>query len=102
MSPSSKKIMLLASTLSIALGTLSLPGCSLLAVQSNRQNQFQSMPASATTPPQTSDFLTPYQNTVTQSDLQFQQNEQQTEKSLDASEQELLRSLSPAKSKPGT
>lgn len=96
------KLMTVVSTASIALGTLTLPACQSPGADNQRLNQFESLPKSATTPPQISDFLTPYQNIVQKSEAALKQNEQQTEQSLSASEQKLQRSLQQGKSKPGT
>ena len=79
-------------------GAVTLAGCSapLQVAPAQPRNQFQSLPADATTPPEIRTFLPPFQSIVTK----FEQQWQTLEQRLTDSETRLQDSLRSATSKP--
>lgn len=82
----------------LLLGSLTLTACStpLQVAPAQTRNQFQSLPADVTTPPEIRSFLPPFQAIVTTFDQRWQTLEQR----LTDSETRLQDSLKSATSKP--
>lgn len=84
--------------LPLLLGALTLTACEtpLQVAPSQTRNQFQSLPADVTTPPEIKAFLPPFQTIVTK----FEQQWQTLEQRLSDSETRLQDSLKSAIDKP--